>query len=214
MPELHHVALAALAFLLPTAGTAQPKSPPAGAYGAPGKTASKENPKESPKATPKETAAPASKDAPKPDAGAEAATKAAGLVVPTAAEAKRVIDYYYAGKTQGPVLVELKACTKLDTSKDSPNRNECVEEVKGPVKKGSNVHAWTMWLVPDGGDYEDATIQFLYEDQVRSTMDIRLTTALRSRTFRANTVTRAGKWFVKVFRGGTELASVPFTVVD
>ncbi len=142
--------------------------------------------------------------------------KATPAEAPSPAEVKKVIHYYYGGKDAGPVLADFKACTKVDTGKNSPTKNECLEEVKGPVKKGTNVHAWTLWLVPDGGNYEDIAIQYLHEGQVRSTMDIKLTTSLRSRTYRASPLSKAGKWTIKVVRGSgdaaKELASIDVKV--
>lgn len=134
------------------------------------------------------------------------------MPAPTPEELKKVIRYYFSGKDQGPILVDFKACTKVDTGKDSPTKSECLETISGPVKKGTNVHAWTMWLVPEGGSYDDLSIQFIHEGQVRTTTDIPLTASLRSRTYRATTVTKTGKWEVKVLRGGKELARIPMIV--
>jgi hypothetical protein len=147
-----------------------------------------------------------------PDAGAAALKD---VPPPTPAEAKKVIDYYYNGKAKGPVLVELKACTKVDPgNNNSPYKNECLEAVAGPIKKGTNVHAWSLWLVPDGGTYEDVILQFVFDGQVRSSMDIKLTTSLRSRTWRTSPLTRAGKWELRAVRGDTVLGSTSVTVLD
>ena len=80
------------------------------------------------------------------DAGKPAAEKPAQPAAPPppAEEIKRVLDYYYTGKDRGPALVELKACLKVDVAKDSPTKSECVEPVKGPVKKNTVVHAWAL----------------------------------------------------------------------
>lgn len=133
---------------------------------------------------------------------------------PAAEEARKVIAYYYGGKDQGPVLVELKPCLKTDSGKESPTKNECVEPVAGPVKKGTIVHAWTLWMVPDGGSYDDVALQFAHEGQVRTTVDIQLTTSLRSRTWRSSALTKKGKWEIRVVRAGKVIASAPVTVTD
>ena len=131
---------------------------------------------------------------------------------PAAEELKRAMDYYYNGKGRGPILVEFKTCLKIDNNKESPTHYECVEPVSGPVKKGSLVHAWTLWFVPQGDKYDDVVIQFVFEGQIRSTQDIQLTDSFRSRTYRASPLSKAGKWEVKIVRGTTELASLPVTV--
>jgi hypothetical protein len=133
--------------------------------------------------------------------------------VPSAAEAKKVTDYYFYGRDKGPLLIELKPCLKVDSGKDSPTKNDCVEAVSGPVKKGTTVHAWTLWLVPEGGSYDDVSIQYLFEGQVRSTMDVKLDKGgQRSRTWRSSGLTRSGKWEIKVMRGTRELGSATVTV--
>ena len=136
----------------------------------------------------------------------------AGQPPPPADELRRVLDYMYSGKDRGPALVELKACLKVDSGKDSPTKSECTEEVKGPVKLNSTVHGWTMWLMPKGGNYDDVTLQFAHEGQVRSTVDIKLDTEGRVRTWRSHTVGKKGKWAITVLRGTSVLGTTSFTV--
>ncbi|MBX7115416.1 MAG: hypothetical protein K1X64_13895 [Myxococcaceae bacterium] len=127
---------------------------------------------------------------------------------------KQVLDYYYNGKARGPALLEFKACTKIDTAKDSPTKNECAEVATGPVKKNTAVQAWTLWYVPEGGNYEDISIQCLHQGQVRSTVDLTLNAAGRSRSWRSCTMSKTGQWTFKVTRGGTELGSTMVNVID
>lgn len=130
---------------------------------------------------------------------------------PPADEIKRVLDYYYNGKDRGPALVELKACLKVDSTKGSPTLNECVEEVKGPVKVNQAVHGWLAWYVPKGGSYEDVSVQFLLNGEVRSTQDIKLDGEGRTRTWRTQAATKKGKWTIKVTYKGKELGSTTYT---
>ncbi|MGQ0503983.1 MAG: hypothetical protein ACT4TC_01550 [Myxococcaceae bacterium] len=148
-----------------------------------------------------------------PDAGS-ATAPAAKVETPTAAELKKVITYYYQGKDQGPILVELKPCQKMESARTGATKSECLETVSGPVKKGTVINAWTLWMVPDGGKYDDVFLQFVHEGQVRSTVDIKLDAAFRSRVWRPSALQKAGKWELKALRGTTELASVSVTVVD
>jgi hypothetical protein len=144
------------------------------------------------------------------DAGAAAAAAPAQPPPPTD-EVRRVVDYYYNGKDRGPVLMELKACLKVDSAKDSPTKNECIEEVKGPVKVNTTVHGWTSWYMPKGGLYDDVSVQFAHEGQVRSTVDVKLDTEGRSRTWRSQNVSKKGKWTITVVRGGVVLGTTSFT---
>jgi hypothetical protein len=132
---------------------------------------------------------------------------------PPADEIKRVLDYYYYGKDRGPALVELKACLKVDSvGKDANSKNECIEPVTGTVKKDTTVHGWTMWYLPEGANYDTVSMQFLHGDDVRSTVDLKLNTVGRTRTWRSSAVTKKGKWTIKVKDGSKELGSTSFTV--
>ena len=132
---------------------------------------------------------------------------------PPADEIKHVLDYYYNGKARGPALVELKACLKVDSaSKDPATKNECIEPVSGPVKKDTTVHGWTMWYLPEGANYDDVSLQFIYGTDVRSTVDVKLSSTGRTRTWRSNTASKKGKWTIKVKRVDQELGSTSFTV--
>lgn len=142
------------------------------------------------------------------DAGAPAAP---AQPPPPADEVRRVLDYYFNGKDRGPTLVELKACLKVDSAKDSPTRFDCVEEVKGPVKVNTTVHGWTMWFLPKGANYDDVTLQFAHEGTVRSTVDVKLDTEMRARTWRSQSLTKKGKWTISVVRGGTVLGTTTVT---
>ncbi|MBK7863281.1 MAG: hypothetical protein IPJ65_32690 [Archangiaceae bacterium] len=126
---------------------------------------------------------------------------------PPADEIKHVLDYFYNGKDRGPALVEIKACLKVDsTGKDANTKNECVEPVTGPVKKDTTVHGWTMWYLPEGANYDDVSLQFIFGNDVRSTIDVKLSTPGRTRTWRSTTASKKGKWTIKVKRGDQERA--------
>ena len=100
----------------------------------------------------------------------------------------------------------------MDEDKNSPTRNECLEPVNGTVKVGTLVHGWTSWYVPIGGKYDDAVLQFIHEGQVRSTIDLNLNTEGRTRTWRQSSLSKKGKWTIKVLRGGQELGLTVVTV--
>jgi len=144
----------------------------------------------------------------------EAATAPAAPLEPPppADEIKRVMDYQENGKDRGPALLELVACAKVDNTKGSPTANTCVEPVSGPVKKGTTVFAWTLWFCPRDGKYEDVSIQFLHEGQVRSTVDVTIQGLARTRTWRGYSLTKPGKWEIKILRGDKELGGTSVTV--
>ncbi|HVO31622.1 MAG TPA: hypothetical protein VMV18_12835 [bacterium] len=142
-----------------------------------------------------------------------AAHPASAGEAPSPDEAVRVANYYFGGKDAGPLLVKTVACLKVDESADSPTKNQCVQPVNGPVPKGADVIAWTQWLVPVDGKYTDVSIQFVVDGSVHETREIdSLNEGLRMYVWRAATMSKSGKWTVKVVRAGKDLASVDVTV--
>ena len=126
---------------------------------------------------------------------------------PSPDEIQRVLDYFSSGRGRGPILTGFKACVGMDTKKESPTRLECTEEVTGPVKKGTLIHAWTAWFVPQGDSYDDIAVQFLHEGSLRSTLDVAVATAYRTRSYKSLTLSKSGTWEIKVVRGEKVLAS-------
>ena len=142
------------------------------------------------------------------DGGAAAAP---ALPPPPTDEVRHVMDYFYNGKDRGPVLVELKACIKVDSAKDSPTKSECIEEAKGPVKVNTTILGWTMWFMPKGAVYDDVSLQFAHEGTVRSTVDVKLDSEGRSRTWRPQSLSKKGKWTITAVRNGAVLGSTTVT---
>ncbi|MBL9039173.1 MAG: DUF2914 domain-containing protein [Archangium sp.] len=131
---------------------------------------------------------------------------------PSADEIKRVYDYQENGKLRGPALLDLVPCLKVDQVKGSPTAFTCVEPITGPVKKGTIVHAWMQWFCPKGGKYEDITLQWMFDGQPRSTVDLVVEGLSRTRTWRAQSLTKAGTWQIRIMRGGKELGLASITV--
>jgi hypothetical protein len=131
---------------------------------------------------------------------------------PSADEIKRVLDYQENGKESGPVLLDLVPCLKVDITKGSPTMYNCTEPITGPVKKNSVVNAWMAWFCPKGGSYDDLSVQFLHEGQVRQTLDLKIEGLSRTRTFRSHQFGKPGKWQIRVLRGDKELGTANITV--
>lgn len=152
-----------------------------------------------------------------------AALVAAVFVVPLAVRAadappapspeglKKVIDYYNNGKDAGPILAELKPCITVDTKKGSPTFLDCTEPVSGKVKKGTPVNAWMLFLVPKDAKYEDLSVQWILDGQVRTTSDLSLKNpGVGARTYQFSTINKPGKWEIKVLQGTKELGKASF----
>lgn len=144
------------------------------------------------------------------DAGAPAEPP---LPPPPAEEIKRVLEYQELGKDRGPALLDVMPCLKIDQTKGSPTYFNCLEPITGPVKKDTMVIVWSQWFCPKGGKYDDLSIQWLYEGQVRSTVDVSIEGLARVRNWRQYRLGKVGKWQVKILKGGSkELGSTSIVV--
>ena len=149
------------------------------------------------------------------DAGTAAAPAPTGPVEPppSAELIKKFLDYQENGKDRGPALLDLIPCVKVDSTKGSPTQYQCIEPVGASVPKGTTVFAWLQWLCPKDGKYEDVSIQFLHEGQVRKTVDNPVVGFGRTRGWRGENFNKVGKWTIKVMRGDKELGTAAVNVV-
>lgn len=134
-------------------------------------------------------------------------------VTPVSKEVKKVVDYYYNGKAKGPLLVDFVPCLKVNLDPKSSSQYSCKTRAKGSLKKGTKISAWTNWLVPEKGNYDDIMIQFVHDGIVRSTQDITLNAGIRKRAFRTIALNKTGKWQIKVLRNRKVIASAKLKVV-
>ena len=129
---------------------------------------------------------------------------------PTADEINKVYDYYKTGKDQGPVLLELKACLKAG-KKPGDDHMTCLEEVTGPVKKGTVVNAWMRWFSPQGGKYEDLSVQFALGGEVKATKDFTLGESWSYGVYKGDTLAKPGEYEIRVRRGEKVLGTLKVT---
>jgi hypothetical protein len=135
------------------------------------------------------------------------------VAAPEGVCANQTIEYYFKGAAVGPILLNTKLCQKVDLAK-GPTQYECSEAMPAPIKKGGRVTIVTTFLVPMDATYDDVSVQFLHEGTVRSTKDLKLSTALRYRGLATETLNKPGKWEIKVLRGGKELHTDALTVEE
>ncbi len=135
---------------------------------------------------------------------------------PTAAEAKKVLDYFYQGEAHGPILVEIKVCQEI--SKEEGNRNNCGNELAGPVEKGKPVFVWMMFMVPNKSEKQGIIVQYLHKGIARNVREMSISRGFRYRTWNKRVFTKTGKWTVKIVRekddSTEELGSTTIDVVE
>lgn len=132
---------------------------------------------------------------------------------PSAEAVHAVWAYYYHGQGGGPVLVRLTPCLRVDTEKGSDTRYQCIEPLRGTVKKGDTVSAWMSWLVPSGDTVDDLMVQWAHNGVVRSTRDFKINgKGFRYRTYLSKTLHKTGRWEIIVRRGEAVLGRAEIEV--
>lgn len=134
---------------------------------------------------------------------------------PTSDEARKVIDYYFHGKGNGAILMDLSICEKVGLE-EGPDKNECLDSVNpGQIQLGDELHLWMNFLVPLN-DNADIILAFSRKGKVRRTANIKLAGATRYRTWKRIPTGKAGQWTVTILQEledqDLELGKMQFTV--
>jgi len=123
---------------------------------------------------------------------------ASAVEKPTAAEVKKVLDFYYQGQGQGVVLIESMFCREVATSGE--NKNECIDPPLSntSISKGETVNLWMAYMIPNKDEKQNIIIQFEQGSITRMVKDIQLGGSFRYRTWRKVKLNRAGEWTIKI----------------
>ena len=118
---------------------------------------------------------------------------------PAAAEARKVVDYFYQGKGQGAILMAHKLCAQI-YEEEGPLKYECQEEITGgQIQKDREVFLWMNYLVPTG-DKADIIIHFKRNNKVRSVSNFELPGSLRYRIWKKIPTDKIGDWQVDIIQ--------------
>jgi hypothetical protein len=121
---------------------------------------------------------------------------------------KSVWEYYQKGQGKGPILADAVLCKTVE-QKAKENKFECVEALGDSAAKGDTVNIWVAFLVPKDDTIETVTVQAVLDGQVRETKDLKLKgESMRTRTWTAFTLKKAGKWEFKIQDGEKTLKTL------
>lgn len=133
---------------------------------------------------------------------------------PTTAEVKKVMDYYRDGSDA--ILVDSMLCEEIE--KSGENKNECAKPLgNGPVPLHKNGYMWMNFLVP-GNDKVNLLVQFKYKNRALDSDEIKLSNAIRYRTWKRLQTSKSGDWVVTIEQetenGYTPVATLNYTVAE
>ena len=123
----------------------------------------------------------------------------ASEAAPPAETIKTVVDYYYEGSDEGPVLVESKLCTEIQDL-------ECVGEVDPPtVGVGETIMVWMQFFVPKGVSSDDIMVEYAHDGVPRWLKAHKVESSIRYRVVNRYQLNKTGKWAVVIKQGTTPL---------
>ena len=132
----------------------------------------------------------------------------AAVAAPTAKMVKEVVDYYYNGQKDGPILTEAKLCKGVKNF-------ECTETIDpNNVTKGETINVWMMFFVPKGASYDDILVEYKHEGIPRRLTPHKIESSIRYRLVDKNSVDKPGSWTITVKKGITKLKEFKIKVVQ
>lgn len=133
---------------------------------------------------------------------------------PSPEEAERIIDYYFNGSSDGPLLVSAKVCA--DVHAEGELKNECTREyIDNKVSVGQSFYLWMKFVVPVDSPPTSLLVQLNYQGITLQTLDVSVAPSIRYRTWKRVTLDKAGTWEVKILHDrGDRLEVLGETVVN
>ena len=130
---------------------------------------------------------------------------------PSAAEVRKVINYYYQGSR--PILAQVVACKTIE-KKDKANRHRCAEAFGPSGKKGDLVFVHITAMVPKG-QTASLMVQASHNGVVRATKDISMNSSFRTRAWPGFRMSKSGRWDFRVLdESGQPLETITVEAAD
>ncbi len=126
----------------------------------------------------------------------------AAAAAPTAKMITEVVDYYYNGQKEGPILTEAKLC------KDVKNF-ECTETLNpDSLSKGQTVNVWMQFFVPKGASYDDIVVEYKHEGVPLRMTPHKIEGSIRYRLVDKSILNRPGNWTITIKKGVADLKEI------
>lgn len=127
---------------------------------------------------------------------------------PAPDQVKAVWEHFQKGQGKGVILGDAVLCKTVE-QKAKETKFECAEAYGDSAAKGDTVNVWVAFLVPKDETIETVTVQALLDGQIRETKDLKLKgESMRTRTWTAFTLKKAGKWEFKIMDGDKTLKTL------
>ena len=130
------------------------------------------------------------------------------MAAPPAKMVKEVVDYFYEGQTDGPILTDAELCKTVKSF-------NC-EEPADPkaFSAGEPARIWMQFFVPKGGTYDDIFVEYKHEGVPRNLAAHKVEGSIRYRLVDSYKLNKLGKWTITIKKGLTVLRTFEVNVID
>jgi hypothetical protein len=129
------------------------------------------------------------------------------MAAPEAAKIQEVVDYFYNGQKEGPVLIDSRLCQTVKSL-------ECQDQAAlSTVKMGEPVKVWMQFFVPKGEKYDDIFVEYKLNGTARNLEAHKVEGSIRYRLVNTYKPDKVGDWTVTIKRGSKSLEMHSFKVI-
>ena len=129
------------------------------------------------------------------------------MAAPEAEKIREVVDYFYNGQKEGPVLIDSKLCKSI---KDL----ECQDQLESNTTSlGEPVKVWMQFFVPKGDMYDDIFVEYKQNGIPRNLKAHKVAGSIRYRLVDTYKPDKIGDWTVTIKRGSKSLKILSFKVM-
>ena len=128
------------------------------------------------------------------------------MAAPEAKKIGEVVDYFYNGQKEGPVLIDAKLCKNIKGL-------ECQAQLEAnTLPMGEPVKVWMQFFVPKGGLYDDIFVEYKHNGNPRNLQAHKVEGSIRYRLVDTYKPDKIGDWTVTIKRESKSLKMLNFKV--
>ncbi len=129
------------------------------------------------------------------------------MAAPPAKMVKDVVDYFYNGQNEGPILTDAKLCKSIKAL-------DCEEEIDPKaVDPGTLINVWMQFFVPKGASYDDIMVEYTHDGIPRHLTAHKVEGSIRYRVVDKYKLEKPGKWTITIKKGLTNLKEFKIDVI-
>lgn len=129
------------------------------------------------------------------------------IAAPDAEKTREVVDYFYNGQKEGPILIDSKLCKNIKGL-------ECQDRLEAnTLSMGETLKVWMQFFVPKDELYDDIFVEYKHNGIPRNLQTHKVEGSIRYRLVNAYKPDKTGDWTVTINRGSKKLNTLNFKVI-